>query len=141
MTPHAEAPTLLDRVSEKLQCVFDPCSVAAGRPVSIVDLGLLVSAQQDDSGTLHLVLRTTFPGCLMSPHFSAAAEEQLATLPDVHSVEVTIDSAFTWTPDQATLLPLADRPDADPSRGGRPVPWAHLQPSHHSRTKKGTQPC
>jgi metal-sulfur cluster biosynthetic enzyme len=100
-----------------LSAVYDPCSVAAGRPVSIVDLGLLVSADLDDEGELTIVLCTTFPGCTMAPHFTRAAEEQAREIPGVRSVRVRVDPEHTWTPSAASTRPLAPAP-------AQVVPWA-----------------
>jgi metal-sulfur cluster biosynthetic enzyme len=100
-----------------LSTVYDPCSVAAGRPVSIVDLGLLVSADLDHEGELTIVLCTTFPGCTMAPHFTRAAEEQAREIPGVRSVRVLVDPEHTWTPSAASALPVMPAPV-------RVVPWA-----------------
>lgn len=105
---------VLQAVRQALSAVQDPCSVAAGRPTNIVDLGLLVSADVDDDGVLVIVLRTTFPGCTMAPHFTRAAETCAGQIPGVRSVRVEIDPEFTWRPrPQPSRVPATDV-----------VPWA-----------------
>lgn len=109
----AREPVVVQQARELLETVMDPCSVAAGRPVSIVAMGLVTDITTQGSN-ITLTLRTTFPGCTMAPKFAEAAEEQLCTLPGVETVEVVIDPTFTWSPDQA-------RPEARA---------LHLQPHH-----------
>lgn len=121
-TDHVPATSIEDEAMALLETVMDPCSVAAGRPVSIVAMGLLVGLEVTGS-MARVSLRTTFPGCTMAPKFAEAAEEQLRTLPSIEEVQVTIDPTFTWTPEQA-------RPEARALhvRPGRQlplvVPWA-----------------
>lgn len=118
--------TVVGQVEEQalalLETVLDPCSVAAGRPVSIVAMGLLVGLEVTGA-TARVRLRTTFPGCTMAPKFAEAAEERLRSLPGVQDVEVTIDPTFTWTPDQAR--PEARALHVQPGRQlPLLVPWA-----------------
>ena len=114
-----------DRVAAALAGVYDPCSVAAGRPVSIVDLGLLVDAVEDGDAHVTVVLRTTFPGCTMAGHFSEAAETSVQALDGVERVTVQLRETWDWTPDAVTpqgrrvLAASAAAPAAD-----APVPWA-----------------
>ncbi len=117
--------SLESAVWDVLELVMDPCSVAAGRPVSIVAMGLVTEVSAAE-GRVSVVLRTTFPGCTMAPKFAEAAEEQVGSMPGVREVEVSIDPAFTWTPEQA-------RPEARgvplPTPRSVPgvVPWARRQ--------------
>lgn len=99
-TDRARASGREEQALALLESVMDPCSVAAGRPVSIVAMGLLVDLEVSGT-TARVGLRTTFPGCTMAPKFAEAAEEQLRTLPGIENVVVTIDPTFTWTPGQA----------------------------------------
>ncbi len=93
--------------------VHDPCSVAAGRPLSLVDMGLLRSWCLDE-GTLSVTFAVTFAGCTMAPHFLRAAEAELARLPGVQRVRATVDAGFAWTPD---LMP------PPPPMQGTPQAW------------------
>jgi metal-sulfur cluster biosynthetic enzyme len=112
-------------VAAALACVYDPCSVAAGRPVSIVDLGLLVDVVSDADGHVTVVLRTTFPGCTMAGLFSQAAETSVLALDGVHSVSVQLRDEWDWTPDAVT--PAGRRLLGEPAvmrASSAPVPWA-----------------
>ena len=99
-------------VHAALAGVYDPCSVAAGRPLSLADMGLLLGAEQDGA-TLRVRFAVTFAGCTMAPHFLAAAEAALRALPGVDSVEARVDTGFAWTPDRmAAAPPMRGTPQA-----------------------------
>lgn len=101
-----------------LATVYDPCSVAAGRPLSLADMGLLL-AHRVEGGTLHVQFAVTFAGCTMAPHFLRAAEAELAKLPGITRVIATVDTSFAWTP---------DRMAAPPPMTGRPQAWRDVSP-------------
>ncbi len=98
--------------------VHDPCSVAAGRPLSLVDMGLLIG-WQFDAGVLAVTFAVTFAGCTMAPHFLRAAEAELGRLPGVREVRATVDTCFAWTPD---LMP------APAPMRGTPQAWRSVSP-------------
>lgn len=105
-------PGLDAAVRGALATVYDPCSVAAGRPLSLVDMGLLVDVQLA-AGTLSVRFAVTFAGCTMAPHFLRAAEAELAKLPAVERVVATVDTAAVWSPDRMPVPPpMAGRPQA-----------------------------
>ena len=103
--------TLDAAVRAALAGVFDPCSVAAGRPLSLVAMGLFLDARLE-GGTLHARFAVTFAGCTMAPHFLHAAEAELAKLPGVARVTATVDPDFRWTPEGLPPPPMAGRPQA-----------------------------
>jgi metal-sulfur cluster biosynthetic enzyme len=78
--------------------IYDPCSVAAGRPLGLAEMGLVQSVDVAADGEVSIVLRTTFPGCTMIPMLAGAVEERIRALPNVTDVAVSIDPRFTWTP-------------------------------------------
>ena len=79
--------------------VFDPCSVGANAPLSIVDMGLLVDWQQEGRH-LRVRLCVTSPCCTMAPSIARAAEEQLLRVAGIESVDVVIDPSVRWTPER-----------------------------------------
>lgn len=104
-------------VRAALNAVYDPCSVAAGRPLGLVDMGLALGWTLD-AGTLRLTFCTTSGECMIAPHFIEAARDRLCGLAGVARVEIDIDHAFIWTPDrmasrtdllERTLVPWAER--------------------------------
>jgi metal-sulfur cluster biosynthetic enzyme len=84
-------------IREALGRVFDPCSVAAGRPTSILDMGLVLDWEMCGD-TLNIRFAVTFAGCTMAPHFVEAACEELRRIPGIRSVDARIDTAHVWEP-------------------------------------------
>lgn len=107
--------TVDDAVRAVLARIHDPCSVAAGRPLSLLDMGLVLGWSLSGDGVLTLDLCVTFPGCTMAPHFAEAAARDLATLPGVTRVETRIDAAFAWKPERMRA--------PAPAMRGQPQAW------------------
>lgn len=103
-----------DAIRAALAGVHDPCSIAAGRPTSLVDMGLL-TGWTFERGTLSVTFCVTFAGCTMAPHFTEAARVELAKLKGVKRVEVVVDTAFVWGPDRLA--------GADAKMRGTPQAW------------------
>jgi metal-sulfur cluster biosynthetic enzyme len=95
--------------------IHDPCSIAAGRPVSVLDMGLVLGWALDGEGVLTVTFCVTFAGCTMAPHFAQAAAHDLAMLPGVARVETVIDTEFAWTPEMMAGPPMEMR--------GTPQAW------------------
>lgn len=102
-----------DQIRQALSRIHDPCSIAAGRPLSLIDMGL-VRGWNLTNGTLSITFCVTFAGCTMAPHFVEAAARDLAGIEGIARVETIIDTEFVWTPDMMTASPvvLAGRPQA-----------------------------
>lgn len=105
--------TLDERIADLLDCIYDPCSVAAGRPTSIRAMGL-VRGWRLEGGVLTVTFCVTFPGCTMAPHFTEAAREALTGLPGVERVETVVDTSVEWTP--PPFAPMRGEPQAWRSR-------------------------
>lgn len=103
-----------DDIRAVLGRIHDPCSIAAGRPVSVLDMGL-VRGWVLEGGVLTVTFCVTFAGCTMAPHFAQAAADDLARLAGVERVETVIDTTFVWTPDKMKA--------AAPEMRGRPQAW------------------
>lgn len=89
--------------------IYDPCSIAAGRPISLLDMGLVLGWTLED-GHLIVTMCTTFAGCTMAPKFTEEAEPKLAVLENVTSAAVIIDPTFFWTPDRMSEPDKASPP-------------------------------
>jgi len=96
-----------------LDDIHDPCSIAAGRPISVRAMGL-VRGWRLDAGILTVTFAVTFPGCTMAPHFTEAARVALGALPGIDRVETIVDTDYVWTP--------TDMP-ASPALQGMPQAW------------------
>jgi len=101
--------TFDDQVRAVLGRIHDPCSIAAGRPTSVLDMGLVLGWTLD-KGVLTVRFCVTFAGCTMAPHFTQAAARDLAALPSVERVETVVDTAWQWT--QPPPRPLTGQPQA-----------------------------
>ncbi len=94
-------PTTMDeQIAAVLDAVLDPCSVAAGAPLSLMDMGLVRGWEVGDLGDLTVRLRVTSPLCTMAGHFIEDAQQRLSALAQLRSVEVVVDPALDWSPDR-----------------------------------------
>lgn len=119
--------------------VYDPCSVAAGAPLSIYDMGLVERWTLDREGTLRVTLCVTFGACTMFPHFVRGAEETLAGLPDVRRILVEIDHTIEWSPSRMTgyarsFLAVRRREPLFGGEAPRPRQWQKMQQVASART-------
>jgi metal-sulfur cluster biosynthetic enzyme len=80
-----------------LQSVYDPCSQAWSRPLSLFDLGLVRRAELDD-GHARVTLSLTAPFCMAIATIMQATELRVAELPGVCDVTVEIDTTTPWSP-------------------------------------------
>lgn len=88
-----------DQIAGALDQVKDPCSVTAGSPMGLAEMGMIKTAEVSDDGDVALVLRLTSPFCEMIGFLKSQAEEKIGGLPGVRSVTVSADSGFDWSPD------------------------------------------
>ena len=92
--------SLDDLIRQRLDAIYDPCSVAAGKPKGLLQMGLVLGWAFTAPGRLKVRFCMTFTGCTMAPHFMEAARESLETLPGISAVETELDTGFLWTPDR-----------------------------------------
>ncbi len=94
----------LDRsIRAALARVMDPCSVAAGRPTSLLDMGLVLGWELA-GGTLRIRFGVTFAGCTMAPHFIEAARAGLLAIDGIEAVDARVDTDFVWTPPEPLAM-------------------------------------
>ncbi|RVT42353.1 metal-sulfur cluster assembly factor [Sphingobium algorifonticola] len=90
-------------VREALNTIIDPCSIRAGMPASIGEMGLIHAisiTETADGAHVAIVLGVTDPTCLMAAVFVAEAHQRIGALEGVAHVEVTLDHTVLWTPDR-----------------------------------------
>jgi metal-sulfur cluster biosynthetic enzyme len=81
-----------------LNRVYDPCSIAAQAPISILDMGLVERWSVDERRNLVVRICVTSAGCTMSAHMVRATEVELMKITELSSVLVEIDADAMWTP-------------------------------------------
>jgi metal-sulfur cluster biosynthetic enzyme len=84
-------------VRDLLNTIVDPCSVAAGAPAGLGDMGLIRAVEVDDR-TVSVRIGLTEPGCMMGASFVVRARELLAAQPGVEAVTVELEQDCDWSP-------------------------------------------
>ncbi len=108
-----------ERIAETLDCIHDPCSIAAGRPTGLMQMGLVLGWQAKGR-VLHVTFGVTFAGCTMAPHFTEAARAALLDLPEFDEVETVVDTSHIWTPPASLRAKrMVGRPQAWRERVGQ----------------------
>ncbi|WP_435284959.1 metal-sulfur cluster assembly factor [Streptomyces sp. NBC_00063] len=92
-----------DVVRRVLNTIVDPCSITAGVPAGMDDMGLIGEIAVVDDVTAGRHVSVTFgltdPTCMLLGAFANEARERLRALPGVTAVDVTLDHTMEWTPD------------------------------------------
>ena len=98
------------RILEKLSEIIDPCSSRLGRPLNIVDMGL-VEDVRIEGATAYVDLVLTEPSCVFFFDFHQKIEDALLGWGGIETVKVALDDNQLWTPDRiAGRRPLPLRP-------------------------------
>jgi metal-sulfur cluster biosynthetic enzyme len=98
-------------VRAALNEIVDPCSVVAGAPAGIGEMGLIRRLEVRDApggAAVEVHIGVTEPGCMMGASFAIRARERLEALAGVTDVDVRLDHAADWDPK-----------DIDPTYAGR----------------------
>lgn len=88
-------------VRATLNEIVDPCSVAAGAPAGLDDMGLVRSIEITEAAgatTVKVAIAVTEPGCFMIYPFCREAHERLSELERVDTVTVDLDNGANWMP-------------------------------------------
>lgn len=88
---------IVARVREALKAVADPCSIAAGVPVSIEDMGIIRDIRIDQRGVV-VSLRPTSPYCFQLDLISAKIVEKGADATD-RAILVDVEPIDDWEPE------------------------------------------
>lgn len=105
---------LTGAVREALHRVVDPCSIATGVPVSIVDMGLVLYVAVEGS-TARVDLCLTSPICLQITNILAKLDEVVMEVPGIDRVDCKVDAAYEWMP---SMMAASSQRDL---RAARPV--------------------
>jgi metal-sulfur cluster biosynthetic enzyme len=88
-----------EQVTEALRKVVDPCSIATGAPIDLVDMGMLRGISIDGSH-VEIQLRFTSPLCWQASNIIKAIEDNLMRIEGVERVTCdTRSGAWEWKPE------------------------------------------
>ncbi|HEY2651899.1 MAG TPA: iron-sulfur cluster assembly protein [Solirubrobacteraceae bacterium] len=91
-------------IREVLNGIIDPCSITAGVPAGMDDMGLISDVQVAEDGAggqrISVAVGVTDPTCMLLGSFANEARLRLADLPGVTSVDIKLDHELEWTPDR-----------------------------------------
>lgn len=85
------------QVIAALRQVFDPCSMAAGTPLDIVDMGLVLGVKAEADGAVTITLRPTSLMCTMIASIAQQAVACAEAVGGVTSVHVEVDGTEPWS--------------------------------------------
>ena len=92
-----------------LSRVLDPCSVAAGMPLDIVEMGMLAGWSVDSDRNLQVAICLTTPMCLQAHNILEVASRELAAGGAFNSVQLRVDTEVIWTEDRFSDTARAKR--------------------------------
>lgn len=84
-------------VDAALRRIVDPCSIATGVPINLVEMGLVLSAERQGT-TASIKLQLTSNICMQIGIIEAKIYEEVGTIPGVSEVVVDIDHEAEWLP-------------------------------------------
>lgn len=116
--------TRRDEVCAALNRVLDPCSVGAGVPIGLVDMGLIESL--DISGNeVEVAISPTSTSCILVAVFASQAEVEIGGIPWVEKVVVSIVAGERpWTEDRMSPVALRRLEDVRHQRRRISIPSA-----------------
>ena len=111
----------VDQVMAALELIEDPCSISAGVPLSIRDMGLVEDVNLSPKGDVSIVLRLSSPGCLMGGfYFEPQIAKRVGEIPGVASVSISFGDPLTWSEFTFRRLDVFDSTEARRRRSQLP---------------------
>jgi len=89
---------LHDEIMSRLDLVKDPCSVASGRPLGLVEMGLIRQVDVDKHGAVDVHLRLTSPACYLMTFLESESKDQISACEGVSEVRIHPDEGLDWSP-------------------------------------------
>jgi metal-sulfur cluster biosynthetic enzyme len=89
---------LKDRIRAQLDEIKDPCSLAAGTPMGLDEMGLVKDVVIDASGDVTIDLRLTSPFCHMIGFFQQEATRRVQELCGAQHITLRADNGLDWSP-------------------------------------------
>jgi metal-sulfur cluster biosynthetic enzyme len=90
--------SLSEEVRAALHTVVDPCSIATGVPINLVDMGLIsaISVQDRD---VTVTLQLTSPFCMQIGLMNERMEEALGRIQGIGKICIEVDHSAEWVPE------------------------------------------
>ena len=107
-TTDREAENLVRRILDEANRILEPCGMAQGLSVGMVDMGLIngVDVERCQSGwDVRVRARVTSPDCLHFVYFERELRAGMNAIPGIRTVSVEWGDGSDWTPESmsATL--------------------------------------
>ena len=93
---------LVERVLDAANQILEPCGMAQGLSIGMVDMGLIAGVdvkQSDSRWHVKVRARVTSPDCLHFVYFERELRAAIAAIGDVEEVDVEWTDGADWTPD------------------------------------------
>lgn len=103
------APPDGDAVRRVLDEIHDPCSVAAGVPMGLDEMGIVKAVEVSADGRVGVTFRLTSPFCEMVAFMRQETIAKVSRMPGVRAVEVDHDSGLDWDHDRIAPAAQARR--------------------------------
>ncbi len=91
-------PDLRTQIIAELDGIKDPCSMAAGTPLGLNEMGLVRDVVIDPNGDVTIDLRLTSPFCHMIGFFQQEATRRVQALCGAERVTLKADNGLDWSP-------------------------------------------
>ena len=92
-----------------LDTIKDPCSMAAGTPFGLCEMGLVDTVDIAENGAVTVKLRLTSPFCHMIGFFKTEAATRIGAIEGVTSVALEADNGLDWSPSRISPAAQARR--------------------------------
>ena len=90
---------LIARIEAALARITEPCSIGFGKPISIIEMGLIERIEVVDSHA-EITLCLTDAACVHFAGMQRFIRDELLELPEISTVEVRQTLDRLWTPDR-----------------------------------------
>jgi metal-sulfur cluster biosynthetic enzyme len=102
MADNNQSEQLVEHVLAAANQILEPCGMAQGLSIGIVDMGLIVGVdvkQNDSRWQVKVRARVTSPDCLHFVYFERELRAAIAAIDAVEEIEVEWTDGSDWTPD------------------------------------------
>jgi metal-sulfur cluster biosynthetic enzyme len=102
MVDNNQSEQLVEHVLAAANQILEPCGMAQGLSIGMVDMGLIAGVEVKQSNSrwhVKVRARVTSPDCLHFVYFERELRAAIAAIGDVEKVDVEWTDASDWTPD------------------------------------------